>query len=263
MEGDTNWFAVGEKISQLIGAFSAEDIDAVAKEFAYVGFEPTVIIKKIVRGRSASECQEDILSMIVIAVTRGNNHAKIKKNASVNVLAKINRLIDFYKIKDGRPERQDTVTFARIALAFGDTTLKLLPHLGQYLPVQPRRMLKYTDGYPVQMMHSAFAGYITSQIGENNKKLLVSAFCLYMLEFSRTIAPADKKNRTRRMIIAEFMPAVEASITSEFVPHEKRLATLLEFGIVTGPLDNIYQLKTSVVVAGQKYEALELDEIPY
>lgn len=181
------------RISHEMG-MNCEATESVIKElaemFRFRGMDPAAIIKKFAKiGKEAHRnWLKDAVYLIILHVCRGTKFSKIKKSVSPEAAAEIETLVTTYHLKEGKPVG-DEITLARIALCFPLLTLRQVGLFKEHLTVKLHHMQELSPGYPVHMMHSAFASLICDQLGPEAVADLLDAHRLYLLELTKVINP--------------------------------------------------------------------------
>nr|WFD55793.1 MAG: nucleocapsid protein [Qingdao tick uukuvirus]WFD55797.1 MAG: nucleocapsid protein [Qingdao tick uukuvirus] len=229
--------------------FSTALITNLVELYAFQGFDPVAIHLEILRCAkdAGRQWKEDVRSMIVLNVTRGNKVSKMGSRMTEKGKAELNKLIAAYKLKDTKPGAKD-ITLARVANVHGPTTCKILQYVADRLPVTLEFMERLVPGYPVCMMHPSFAGLINPSLPEY--KAIVSAHSLYLLEFARVINP--NKPKDRESVVASFTQPLAAAIASSFFPDDRKNLILKELGVI----DDNFRVSDKVKRAAAYYDGL-------
>lgn len=229
--------------------FSSGLIANLVELYAFQGFDPVAIHREILRcaNEAGRQWKDDVRSMIVLNVTRGNKVSRMGARMTEKGKAELNKLIAAYKLKDTKPGAKD-ITLARVANVHGPTTCKILRHVADRLPVTLEYMERMVPGYPVCMMHPSFAGLINPNLPEY--KEIVAAHSLYLLEFAKVINP--NKPKDRESVVASFTQPLAAAIASSFFPDDRKNLILKELGII----NENFKISASVKKAAAFYNAL-------
>ncbi|BCT55142.1 nucleocapsid protein [Toyo virus] len=230
--------------------FSVDLITNLVELYAFQGFDPVTIHREILRCAkdAGRNWKEDVRSMIILNVTRGNKVSKMSARMTEKGKAELAKLIAAYKLKDSKPGAKD-ITLARVANVHGPTTCKILRHVADRLPVTLEFMERLVPGYPVSMMHPSFAGLINPNLREY--KEIVAAHSLYLFEFAKVINPNKPKDRAS--VVASFTQPLAAAIASSFFPDDKKNLILKELGII----DDNFNVSPVVKKAAAFYNGLE------
>ncbi|AJG39335.1 nucleocapsid protein [Yongjia Tick Virus 1] len=238
----------------MTGAPEVEAITELSEMFKYQGMDPAVIIKKFATlGKEAHRnWLNDAGFLIVLHICRGTQVTKIKKTVTPETATEIETLVATYKIKDKKPVGDD-ITLARIALCFPLLTLRQLSNFQDHLTVKHHHMEELSAGYPIQLMHSAFASLITTTAGrQQDTQDLLDAHRLYLVELTKVIN-VGMKGKTVAEIAESFEQPLQAGFNSTFVSQSHRAASLRKLGVVDGNGSPI----AAVRAAAQVYRTLK------
>lgn len=121
-------------------AITREDMEAEEALFAYQGFDPVHIVRKL-QEKGGANFTRDVKSMIVLALTRGTKVTKIIGKVSDASKTRLEELKDRYSLVDQAKTRDD-ITTARVAASLPSWTIRVAAMLGDALPMSPRKFLE-------------------------------------------------------------------------------------------------------------------------
>ncbi|QBQ01762.1 nucleocapsid [Pena Blanca virus] len=214
--------------------FGSESVDTQAiqqwiSEFAYQGFDAANVLR-LIKDRGGLEWKEDAKKMIVLALTRGNKPRNMVKKMSESGRKTVEHLITKYQLKDGNPGRDD-LTLARVAAALAPWTCQAAIVVCEYMPVPGRSMDEHSPGYPKAMMHTSFAGLIDPTLPPATLEALVSAHCLYLHFFSKTIN-VNLRGKNKAEVESSFFQPLQAAMNSGFISGAQRRKFLETLGVI-------------------------------
>ncbi|AGA82739.1 nucleoprotein [Medjerda Valley virus] len=223
-----------EEFAKIAVEFASEAVDTtlileIVKEFAYQGYDAARVIE-LVKEKGGDKWKEDVKTLIVIALTRGNKPTKIMEKMSTSGKIKFRALVAKYGLKSGNPGRDD-LTLARIASAFAAWTIQAIKVVESYLPVTGAAMDELSAGYPRPMMHPCFGGLIDNTLPEETVTALVKAHSLFLDAFSRTINPS-LRSRTKAEVAKSFEQPLNAAINSRFLSSDAKRKILKSAGVI-------------------------------
>ncbi|AEL29688.1 nucleocapsid [Rio Claro virus] len=228
---------------------SNEVIQEWVEAFAYQGFDAAHVLKRLIEC-GGNNWKEDAKKLIVIAITRGNKPDKIMEKMSEEGKKAFKVLKDRYRLQGGNPGRSD-LTLSRIATALAGWTCQACVVVGEYLPVTIGTMRSISDNYPGAMMHPCFAGLIDRSLPEDTKLVIINAFCLFMVHFTKVINPRMRSSPVSE-VVNSFRQPMLAAINSNFLNSDQRKGFLKSLGI----LDANLQPTAPVRAAARAYELL-------
>ncbi|AYA58161.1 nucleoprotein [Zaba virus] len=223
-----------EEFAKIAVEFANEAVDTsaileIVKEFAYQGYDAARVIE-LVREKGGDSWRNDVKTLIIIALTRGNKPTKILEKMSASGKVKFRALVLKYGLKSGNPGRDD-LTLARIASAFAAWTIQAIKVVEQYLPVTGAAMDELSAAYPRPMMHPCFGGLIDNSLPEETVSALVRAHSLFLDAFSRTINPA-MRSKSKAEVAKSFEQPLNAAINSRFLTSEAKRKILKSAGVI-------------------------------
>ncbi|URZ29355.1 nucleoprotein [Pangolin phlebovirus] len=214
--------------------FGADPIDSefikdIADEWAYQGFDP-IKIMELIRTRGSDTWKEDCVRMIVLNLTRGNKPDKMMTRMSEDGRTRLGSLIKKYKLKSGKPGKDD-LTLARIAAVLAPWTCRAITYLENLLPVVGSTMDNHSDKYPRPLMHPSFGGLIDASLNREDLTMLVDAHKLYLYHFAQVINK-DLRGKSKIEIEASFDQPLKAAMGSTFFTDKEKRDVLMEMGLV-------------------------------
>lgn len=214
--------------------FGGERIDPdairnIAEEWAYQGFDP-IRIMELIQSRGGPTWKEDCVRMIVLNLTRGNKPDKMLARMSEAGKARLTTLIQKYKLKSGKPGKDD-LTLARIAAVLAPWTCRVIPYLENSLPVVGTTMDSHSPAYPRAMMHPSFGGLIDTSIPRDELLTLVDAHKLFLYHFAQVINK-DLKGKPKGEVEASFDQPLKAALGSSFFSDEEKRTILKDLGLI-------------------------------
>ncbi|BBF90228.1 Nucleoprotein [Kuriyama virus] len=244
----------GKNYAKIALEFGGEVIDgdftqSIAEECAYQGFDPIKIMEQI-QIRGGDTWKEDCIRMIVLNLTRGNKPDKMMTRMAESGKAKLSLLMKKYKLKSGKPGKDD-LTLARIAAVLAPWTCKVIAHLENMLPVIGSAMDNHSQSYPRPMMHPSFGGLIDASLSRDDLTALVDAHKLYLYHFAQVIN-RDLRGKTKADIEASFDQPLKAAMGSNFFSDKEKRDVLMDLGLV----DLNGRVNNHVRRAAEKYRQL-------
>ncbi|UXX19191.1 nucleoprotein [Mudanjiang phlebovirus] len=224
----------GSNYAKIALEFGGEDIDAdfikgIADEWAYQGFDP-IKIMEIIKTRGEDGWKEDCVRMIVLNLTRGNKPDKMLTRMSESGKARLNVLIKKYKLKSGKPGKDD-LTLARVSAVLAPWTCKAIAHLENMLPVVGSAMDNHSPSYPRPMMHPSFGGLIDSSLNKDDFIAIVEAHKLFLFHFAQVINK-DLRGKSKAEVEASFDQPLKAAMGSTFFSDKEKRAVLVDLGLI-------------------------------
>lgn len=222
--------------SEIAVQFGKEDIDTTsvvqwAKELAYQGLDPTMILKYLSE-KGGDNWKQDAKYIIVFALTRGNKIMKAMGKMSPEGKKKMGSLLQKYNLKENATDRE-AITPVRVAQCLPSWTCAAASALQEYLPVGPSQMNERSSGYPGEMMCMAFGSMIPNDgIKEETRKFLIDGYSLWQDAFTRVINP-KMKGEGRETVRDTFKDPLSAAVGSQFFPNEARFAWLKAKALIT------------------------------
>lgn len=214
----------------------AKEIEDTAELFQYQGFDPVLVTAQLLscgkaKNQTAQEVAKDIVSMIVLYLTRGTNTEKMKNRMSETGRALMDRLEKQYQIRKGAVAPKE-ITLSRVALTYPAITIRCTMQLGERLPVSISHMQDMVPLYPVALCTQAFAAVIPR--GTTYELPLVHAHALFLAEFSKVINP-DLRNKTPVEVKDSFKAALKTALEKrEVYLNEARLNLVSSINILVG-----------------------------
>lgn len=172
--------------------------EQVVKDFQYIGFDPSVIMKSIIMsGQAAKKTKvqilNDIASMCTIAIIKGSITDKNLKKMSDAGKRSYELLESTYKLKRNGSKGVDpsVVTIARVGAAFPGSMMKIL--------------MKRTDlakkfagpfgskALPAYLRHQSAAACIPDTLDDKIKQFLIGLVIAYTSDQSKTISTTKDK----------------------------------------------------------------------
>lgn len=225
-----DWLRITHAVGMNFSATEAA-LEELGNMFRYQGMDPIRILKRFAEiGRAAGRnWAKDAVFLISLHICRGTKVAKILKSVPEEAVPEITDVTNIYHIKDSKPVGDD-ITLARLALCFPLFTLRQLSNFRDQLTVQHHTMTDISPGYPIELMHPAFASLIwTSEEQVYND--LLDAHRLYLVELTRVINPEMRTKRVRE-IVDSFNQPLQAGVNSTFIDQNHRKISLVKLGVM-------------------------------
>lgn len=211
-----------------------EQVNAILREFEYQGLDVLHLTNEIFRRghankRTKEQIRDDISSMIILFLSRGNNITKMIKKSNDTGKIRIQTLQGHYLLQDQVGAGGTSVlTLSRIAAVFPVVTLKYLA-LDQ-LNIPRAVTLNTRDfgaAFPRHMQTVIAASvFPKGSVGMD----LMCALLLYLIEENKILgketAKADKD------ILKTFVPSARASFVSGLVEDHDRVATCVKLKLL-------------------------------
>nr|QPD01633.1 nucleoprotein [Kharabali tick phlebovirus] len=230
--------------------FSEDYFVELATLVQYQGFNPaitarTIWLAKKERGVSNDQFKNDISLICVVFLTRGTNIVSMTNRMSDEGKARVNGLVQTYSLKKGQVNA-DELTLSRVALTFYPITVQAARVVSDMLPVTPAEMHAISPGYPAAMMTQAFTSAIP--VGKTYELDLAQAHCLFLIEFSKVINPAQRE-KGDAMVLDSFLTAFKAAYSSRRPERNARHIRLLQrVGVLTTPAAGIAEAPMQAVM---------------
>ncbi|AEA30067.1 nucleocapsid [Alenquer virus] len=210
--------------------------------FAYQGFDARRVIE-LLQIRGGNHWKDDAKQMIILCLTRGNKPSKMITKMSDKGKKIVQGLIKKYNLKEGNPSRDD-LTLSRVTAALAGYTCQATEVVEEYLPVTGRHMDGLSKNYPRPMMHPSFAGLIDPGLPSEVLSVIVDAFSLFMVQFSRTINPRNR-GLSASEVFSTFDRPMNAAINSSFLSRDQRKGFLKSLGILDANLQPAENVKSA------------------
>lgn len=182
-----------ERIIQVVNSGDVESLKAeVFDQFQYQGFDPYKIVQtllKIKKDKSISDTdfRTHIYTMVAIGMIKGSvNEHNITKMADEGQQG-IKDLSQRYNVKmgGGRGQPSGVITYPRIMATFPDIAIRLVKVIG---PKEFRGGPMLSTRLPSYMQVQVFPAIIPRDIGENAKRVLLTASLCYSIDQSVQIS---------------------------------------------------------------------------
>nr|WGT93823.1 nucleocapsid [Phasivirus phasiense] len=229
-------------------------------EFEYQGLDVLGIVREIFRrgnaaGRSRPDIQNDVSTMIILFLSRGNNVEKMLTRTNETGKARITALRTIYNLANSVGRGGNTVvTLSRVAAVFPVGTLTILAN--ETVAVPRAVTLSVNDfgtNFPRQMQ-TVIAAAVFPRGTQGTQ--LMKALLLYLIEENKLLSTTS--GSTDADILAKVIPFARASFVSSVVPQSNRFQACLALRM----LNDQNQLATEIVlpsnIFGQRFPFADL-----
>lgn len=231
---------VQREMNNLIQAISVDSFAITVQNtltaFEYQGLNVLSIVKELYsRGaatnKTTAEVQGDVIAMILLFLSRGNNIDKMLTRTNEEGRIKINNLKLVYRLSNRvGGGGNEIITLSRVAVVFPVVTLKLLANPAFSIPrTVTLAPSEFGENFPGTMQTViAAAVFPRGQVGIS----LMKALLLYLIEENKllggTSASSDQETLT------EVIPFARASFVSSIVSQGDRLKVCAALDLVIG-----------------------------
>nr|UYL94377.1 MAG: putative nucleocapsid protein [Hameenlinna phasivirus] len=258
---------VRNEMNALVGRVDAADFVAVIRatlsEFEYQGLNVLGIVQEIYRrglagGRTRENVQQDVLSMILLFLSRGNNVDKMLLRTNEAGRVRINALKLLYRLANnvGRGGNA-VVTLSRVAAVFPVATLKLLANGEVNIPrAVTLAVAEFGANFPKQMQTVIAAAVFPRG---NNGSQLMKALLLYLIEENKLLSNVG--GVPDHDILLRVIPFARASFVSSIVPNGDRPNICIGIGLLTAELQPSGSLNVAINTFNQRFPNADLNFI--
>lgn len=231
---------VQREMNDIIQSISVDSFALVVQStlaaFEYQGLNVLSIVKELYsRGaavnRTSKEVQGDVISMILLFLSRGNNIDKMLTRTNEEGRVKINNLKLVYRLSNRvGGGGNEIITLSRVAAVFPVVTLKLLANPSFSIPravtLSPS---EFGENFPGTMQTViAAAVFPKGQIGVS----LMKALLLYLIEENKLLGGTSALSDQETLL--KVIPFARASFVSSIVNQGDRLKICAGLGLVIG-----------------------------
>lgn len=181
--------------------------------------------------KSTAEVQADIVSMILLFLSRGNNIDKMLTRTNEEGRVKINNLKLIYRLSNKvGGGGNEIITLSRVAAVFPVVTLRLLANPAFSIPrAVTLATAEFGENFPSAMQTViAAAVFPRGPIGLS----LMRALLLYLIEENKLLGGAS--NSSDQDTLTKVIPFARASFVSSIVNQGERLRICNSLNLVSG-----------------------------
>nr|QRW42056.1 MAG: nucleoprotein [Niwlog virus] len=213
-----------ERISGLLDANDwATTLQNIVTRYEYQGLNVLQVVQSIYasgarRGRTPAIIDGNIVEMVCLFLTRGNNLRKMVERSSEAGATSINDLRVTYGLVERARGAANGITLSRVAASFPIITLRILANPDVIIPRAVTLPAAFGQNFPRQMQTVIAASIFPS--GDNGKTLM-KALLLYMIEENKVIG--EQRNANPQDVLTRIIPFAKASYVSSIIPAGDRV----------------------------------------
>lgn len=226
------------RISQMLDAPKwTENLQSMITKYEYQGLNVLQVVQSIyasgaANGRSPAAIDVNVVEMICLFLTRGNNLRKMAERSSEAGNATIRDLRDIYGLVERARGAANGITLSRVAASFPIITLRILANPTVAIPRAVVLPAAFGQNFPRQMQTVIAAAVFPA--GANGKTLM-KALLLYMIEENKVIG--EQRNANPADVLNRIIPFAKASYVSSIIPADERDAVSRSVNLIVGPED--------------------------
>jgi len=225
--------------------------DNIVESLSYQGFSAKVLLEKIKNATPVSVKAQDIASMVVLGLLRGNNMDKMMRKMSKEGIKIVTELRKNYGLVL-RTKQADSLTLSRVVNLFPGIACSFANDKQKSFPVSPSMLkaaLEYKGDIPSVLCCPAFGNIIPSSDTKTFKLSITAtakwtkAFCLYQAALSVVLTRTKDKQtplnkKTIKEAIAKVHTFVGVAVGAEYPSQETRFKIIQKFNLVAGYDEN-------------------------
>lgn len=244
----------------------AETLQITLSQFEYQGLNVLGITNEIYRrgvaaGKARSEIREDIVKMIVLFLSRGNNIDKMMTRTNDAGRILIQSFKQVYSLSNNVGRGGNTViTLSRVATVFPVITVRILASPTIRIPrAVTLSTSDFGSNFPSQMQTVIVAAILPkSDLGRE----LMKALLLYLIEENKLLSQAGSMSDAD--ILKRVLPFARASFVSSIVPESAREDAVTSAGLlirVNQTLSIPATVATAISTFDRKYPLFNISSI--